>query len=114
MKISELLQKILDLSSQDSDAVNTLNNPEEVETGVFMPPLQAGIELMKKSAGEPHDLDMTQSSDTDSESCGCDSYEDEWTEMSSDDSDADADLMIIRKNAGLVDPLFGQENQPGM
>lgn len=93
MKIEELLQKIIDIATQDD--TNELNDTE-VEDGVFMPPLQLNIEMMKKAVGEPNSLDATQNDDE----CGEDEeYEQEWQELAADPEDQE--LMAIRRNAGL-------------
>lgn len=92
MKIEELLQKIIDLASSD-EAVD-FSEPDAEETGVFMPPLQANIELMKKATGVDNVID-----DEEAESeCGCSEFDDEWQEMAVDPDD---ELQAIRKNAGL-------------
>lgn len=92
MKIEELLQKIMAIATQDDS--NELNDTE-VEDGVFMPPLQLNIEMMKKAVGEPNSLAATQDSDCDGE----EEYEEEWQELAADPEDEQ--LMAIRRNAGL-------------
>jgi hypothetical protein len=97
MKIEELLQKILDIASQDEVVDQTeFQSPESEEEpiGVFMPPLQMSIELMKKSAGVDNVIDDEESEE----------YEDEWQEMA--DDDAEDQLLAIRRNAGLP---YGEE-----
>ena len=98
MKIEELLQKIMTIATADDS--NELNDTE-VEDGVFMPPLQLNIEMMKKAVGEPNSLAATQDS-------GCEEeYEDEWQELA---ADPDEDLMAIRRNAGL--PIDAEIEHP--
>jgi len=91
MKIEELLQKIIDLASQDEEPDTSEFDSEEVETGVFMPPLQANIELMKKATGVDNVIDDEAESD-------CGEFDDEWQELAADPDD---ELQVIRKNAGL-------------
>lgn len=96
MKIEELLQKIIDISQQDEiiDQTEVQSTDDAGETGVFMPPLQTNIELMKKATGVDNVID-----DEEAESeCGCDDFDDEWQEMAVDPDD---ELQAIRKNAGL-------------
>lgn len=98
MKIQELLQKILDIAMQDEQPEETGLEPE-IETGVFMPPLQTNIELMKKAAGEPHQLDAEQGDEEDGD-CGCGGdYEDEWQELAAEPEEDP--LQAIRHLAGL-------------
>ncbi len=91
MKIEELLQKIIDIASQDEVVdqtdIETMDGEEE-PLGAFMPPLQTNIELMKKATGVPNEIDDAESQE----------YEDEWQEMA---VDSDDELQAIRKNAGL-------------
>jgi hypothetical protein len=91
MKIEELLQKIIDIAKQDEVVdqtdIETMNGEEE-PLGVFMPPLQTNIELMKKATGVPNEIDDEESQE----------YEDEWQDMAIDDEDT---LIAVRRNAGL-------------
>lgn len=104
MKIEELLQKIIDIAKQDEEVdqtdIETMDGTEE-PLGVFMPPLQTNIELLKKATGVPNEID-------DEESEG---FEDEWQDMAVDGCDSEDPLLAIRRNAGLpygeepIDPL---------
>ena len=100
MKIEELLQKIMAIATQDDS--NELNDTE-VEDGVFMPPLQLNIEMMKKAVGEPNSLAATQDGGCEGE----EEYEGEWQELA---ADPDEDLMAIRRNAGL--PIDAEIEHP--
>jgi hypothetical protein len=88
MKIEELLQKIIDLASGDETVEFT--EPHTDEIGVFLPPLQANIELMRKATGVDNVID--------DEEAECGEFDDEWQEMAADPDD---ELQAIRKNAGL-------------
>jgi hypothetical protein len=101
MKIEEILQKIMAIAAQDD---STELNDTEVEDGVFMPPLQLNIEMMKKAVGEPNSLNSTQDSDCDSE----EEYEGEWQELAADPEGEQ--LMAIRRNAGL--PIDAEIEHP--
>ena len=91
MKIEELLQKILDIAKQDEVVdqtdIETMDGTEE-PLGVFMPPLQTNIELMKKATGVPNEIEDEESEE----------FEDEWQDIAVDDEDP---LLAIRRNAGL-------------
>lgn len=77
MKASEILRKLADVIDQHSGEDRPTNsvphaelapvevdNTDNTETSVQIPPLQAKIELLKKSMGMDNAYD-------DSESCGC-------------------------------------------
>jgi len=95
MKIEELLQKILDIAtagqSEETDLGSDDAEPLE-PLGVFMPPLQTNIELMKKATGVDNVID------DEKEESECGEFDDEWQEMAVDPDD---ELQAIRKNAGL-------------
>lgn len=96
MKIEELLQKILDIAMSDEtvDQEQVQSAEDDEPTGVFMPPLQTSIELMKKATGTDNVIDDEESED----------FEDEWQDMADDGCGCDAEddpLIAIRRNAGL-------------
>ena len=88
MKVAELLRSLADMISsveggeqpQQAEPMMTavsVDNTDNTETGVFVPPLQAKLEILKKSEGMPN------------------VYDDEGDE-------GDAELAVIKKNAGLT------------
>lgn len=94
MKTAEILRKLADMLDNEAetpaDAPTLANgtklkpvevdNTEQGETSVSIPPLQAKLELLKKSEGLPNAYD----------DCGC------------DEKDEDDELASIKKNAGLT------------
>ena len=100
MKIEELLQKIMDIAMKDEQPEVT-GLEHEVEDGVFMPPLQLNMELMKKAVGVDNVLDREEQDD----------FEGEWQDMAADDGGCDSDpLDAIRRNAGL--PIDAEVEHP--
>lgn len=102
MKIEELLQKIIDIAMKDEQPEVT-GLEHEIEDGVFMPPLQLNMELMKKAVGVDNVLDQEEQDD----------FEGEWQEMATDDDECGCDsdpLDAIRRNAGL--PIDAEVEQP--
>jgi hypothetical protein len=86
MKISDVLRKMADAVDAKSMASNTtvqrskpvvVSKPEDVEGAIMVPPLQAKLEILKKSEGLPNVYDEDDSSNNTDE------------------------LSIIKKNAGL-------------
>jgi hypothetical protein len=91
MKTAEILRKLADMLDNEAetpaDAPTLANgtklksvevdNTEQGETSVPIPPLQAKIELLKKSEGLPNAYDKC------------------------DDTDEDDELTLIKKNAGI-------------
>ena len=99
MKIEELLQKILDIATAGQSEETELDSDDAEPLGVFMPPLQTNIELMKKATGVDNVID------DEKEESECGEFDDEWQEMAVDPDD---ELQAIRKNAGLpygADPI---------
>lgn len=91
MKASEILRKladVIDQNSSDSRPTNSLSHAElepvevdhtdNTETSVQIPPLQAKLELMKKSMGMDNAYD--------DEECGCEEPD---------------ELEVIKKSAGI-------------
>jgi hypothetical protein len=83
MKMSDILRKLADVVDTQSMPTNstvrrtkpvTIEKPEDVEGAVMVPPLQAKLEILKKSEGIPNVYDE-------------------------DESD---ELTVIKKNAGLT------------
>jgi len=102
MKIEELLQKIMDIAMRDEQPEVT-GLESEIEDGVFLPPLQLNMELMKKAVGVDNVLDREEQED----------FEGEWQDMAVDDGGCgcDADpLDAIRRNAGL--PIDAEAEHP--
>ena len=92
MKIEELLQKILDIATAGQPEETDLGSDDAEPLGVFMPPLQTNIELMKKATGVDNVIDDEE------EEADCGEFDDEWQELAVDPDD---ELQAIRKNAGL-------------
>jgi hypothetical protein len=61
MKMAEILRKIADLMDQDSDQNRLepvdVDTPDDEEQPVMVPPLQAKLEILKKSEGIPNVYD---------------------------------------------------------
>lgn len=94
MKASEILRKLADVmdqySSEEAPANSVphaelepveVDNTDNAETSTPIPPLQAKIELLKKSQGLDNAYD-------DAKPCPC-------------DSDEDAELALIKQRAGV-------------
>ena len=100
MKIEELLQKIIDIATQDEQP-EVMDPESEIEAGVFLPPLQLNTELMKKAVGVDNVLDREEQDD----------FEGEWQDMAAADDGCESDpLDAIRRNAGL--PIDAQIEHP--
>lgn len=97
MKVAELLRKLADViaaaeqtpldaeQSEQTDLVQVeVPNDDQSESGVFVPPLQAKLELLKKSEGIPNVYD----------------------------NDDEAELADIKKNAGITPAqhIAGEDN----
>jgi hypothetical protein len=63
MKMSDILRKIADIADAESVSANNtasrtrpgeVESPEDVEGAVMIPPLQAKLEILKKSNGMPN------------------------------------------------------------
>ena len=102
MKIEELLQKIMDIAMRDEQPEVT-GLESEFEDGVFLPPLQLNVELMKQAVGVDNALDRAEQAD----------FEGEWQDMAVDDGSCGCDsdpLDAIRRNAGL--PIDAEVEHP--
>jgi hypothetical protein len=99
MKIEELLQKIIDIAIKDDvvDQTEFQSTEYEEPLGVFLPPLQANLELMKKATGVDNVIDGEQAEE----------YEDEWQELATDPDD---ELLAIRHLSGL--PIDAEVEHP--
>ena len=101
MKISDLLRKVADqVDGAHDDPVIDQNtvDPEDTDDAQFLPPLQAKMELLKKSEGMPNVYDDAEEDD-DEEHCGCN--DDEEHCGCNDDEDYHNELTHIKRNAGI-------------
>jgi len=86
MKISDILAKIIDLDGEESKpnrkpGLVQMDEPEESDQPVMIPPLQQKLELLKKVAGVDNVYDQDQ-----------------------------CDLQRIKKSAGLPVVFFGSDD----